>query len=275
MTTHAVSYDLAINEAVQQISEQYPVLENEVRALFKRAIRSYIDGIAHAVLDSFIDEQTLSDVHKKEYQDSFRVTVFDDAVRLDFNPSTPLIGAIEDGGEERSMNEALLSKNYKISKEGHRYKIVPLKSKDPLPGAVNFRMRDIKAGQFNEEQFFQSFVALIKNKEVTVPFEITQRGDVFDYRSVPMRVQVVQQEGDSVGEIKWKNQRVYLSKSRANIVNSVDRFTVFRTISSKPGTHQWRSHKGFPGLRLASYLSTRYHELITNYAKALVKGTLA
>jgi hypothetical protein len=267
MTTHIISYDVAINEAINHLKGTYPEVADKAKTLLRQQIRRKLESTAEAELDRVIDEQSLSDQHKKQYQSSFRVTVYEDSLRLDFNPVVPLINAIENGVEEKSTEEMLLAKNYKISLEGYRYKVIPLQSKDPIPGAVGFQLREIKAGAFNEEQFFQSLVALVGGKERDVPFEINQvRGDVFDYRSAPIRVRV---------GTKVKDQRIYLSKSRNRIVNTVDRYTVFRTISERPGSVKWKSHKGFPGLKLASYLSTMYHEFITSYAEALINKVVS
>jgi hypothetical protein len=214
------------------------------------------------LLFDLVDAQDLSQQHKADFYNSFTYTINTDGITLSFTPKTPLVGALELGAPPRSLEESVLNKNYKISEDNHRYKVIPLQSREAVRGADRFVPKQIITDPSAEEQMLREIVVLNGDKETILPFaELAGTDRDRFFRTSRFVTKVDGKRGSS---------RVYVATSRGHTADNISRFVTFRTITDNPDK-RWRPIPGFPGLRLADQLVTQYTELIKDETNRLIE----
>jgi len=211
---------VVLNEiGVQDSSTRTQVSEKLGKEIIKEAI-SYLDQLLTLI--------ELSPGHKSQYISSFSFDKQNEAITMSFRGKTELITAIEEGAPAYDMKRILLGHNAKISKDGHRYRVIPLESDQP---SYNISKADVLAGNFPEVTGIQidkksspnyRIHGIEKSKTVTIEQRITE-----------------------------------------NTVES--RFTRFRTISDNPnGSAGWQ-HPGFHGFhileKMAQYIESSFDSI--------------
>ena len=260
--THTISFRDAkaeIVHAIRETNDDVSVVEweDKVGVLLSKNLEEPVEQI----LFDLVDQQDLSQQHKKEMYDSFEYKVTTQGIDLVFNPKTPLMGALENGAPPRSLEDSVLSRNYKVSKEGHRYRVIPLRSKDAARNADKLTPKQIITNHDAEDQFFREISILNGETEKTLTFQeslVTDRE-----RHVRSSAFVTKVDG------RRKSSRIYVAAPRGQTVNNVSRFIIFRTITDNPAK-QWRPIPGFPGLKLADELVKQYTELIKDETQRLI-----
>jgi hypothetical protein len=201
------------------------------------------------LLRDLISEQDLSAQHKADYYNSFEVTVLAEFVQMAFKPKTNLIKLIEDGGDLKSASELLRGGKYKVSKkDGSHYKIIPIRTKDTGIKDPPLEVRQFSSTSHGEAgAFLKKMVAVIYENKVDIPMELMYGDEkTLYYRSA---------------QVGASRKRVYVTTERGKIVKSADRFVQFRTVSDRPGAHQWKQPE-IRGRHVAQEAATRYTEYI-------------
>jgi hypothetical protein len=257
-----VSFEKAEEVVERVVKEIEPLAALPARQKVTKALKGMIERELREVLFSLIDSTDLTKVHKKEYFDSFKVSITNKGINIEFKAKSWLIGALEDGSPSRNMEDDLLKSNYKISKDGYRYKVIPLQTKQPDTG--DFQLdTTFHVEQYGAEQFFKEVTLMIGEKSATIQLETRQgtNPDVRYVRSEPFMTRV----GG-----KRRTRRIYTTQNPKHNVDVVQRFTVFRTITDRPDAAKWRSHPGFPGLHLVQDLASEYTQLVDKHIEDIV-----
>lgn len=267
MQTHYISFKDAKEQVATAVKELKPdeSLVKWVDSVGNLLMKN-LEGPVDLAMFHLISGQSLSQVHKKEMYDSFKYEITPDGIELTFKPVTPLMDALENGAPERSLADSVLSRNYKVSKDNHRYKVIPLKSKETVKGALNFVPKSIVADVVAEEMFFREIQALIGNKEKTLQFEARGGTD----REAYWRSEAFVARVKKGSKTEFRSERVYVAMPRGKTVDNMSRFVTFRTITDNPAK-QWRPIPGFPGLKLAEQLVTLYTDLIKEETNRLIE----
>jgi hypothetical protein len=252
-----VSFEKAEEVVERVVKEIEPLAALPARQKVTKALKGMIQQELREILFYLVDSTDLTKIHKKEYFDSFKISVSNKGINIDFKPVSWLIGALEEGAPSRQMEDDLLKSNYKISKDGHKYKVIPLQTKQPDTG--DFQLDTVfQAEQYGAEQFFKEVTLMIGEKSATIPLT-TQQGSSADVRYVRSEPFLTRVKG------RRRSRRIYITQNPKHNVDVVQRFTVFRTISDRPDAAKWRSHPGFPGLHLVSDLAAEYTQLVEKH----------
>lgn len=196
----------------------------------------YADEIVEEALEETIEVLVYSEVRDSDEADDFVESI--QVLRLGgksrqirFEPKNERVRTIERGIKPFSIKDKMLSSSKaKISKDGHRYRTVPLSREAARPPstdkdrAVRDKINEVVRGSKFSLQFAGT------NPE-------TGRYEVRDKLKNLRRKRVFKDEAE------YKQKKKPLSRE----------YTIFRTMSSRPGTSEW-FHPGSSGKNIVEQL---------------------
>lgn len=216
------SETINLTPSVILILDTVKLQDSATRSQVSKKLATEVIKEAVDYLEQLLTLIELSPGHKSQYISSFSFDKQNEAVTVKFKGKNELISAIEEGAPGFDMKRILLDHNAKISKDGHRYRVIPIDSDQP---SYNISKADVLAGNF---------------PEVT--------GIKIDKKSSPnYRIHGLE-----------RSQTVTIEeRTTENTVES--RYTRFRTVSDSPNSSSGWHHPGFHGFRILEKL-TQYIE---------------
>lgn len=256
----AAIYKMIAEQETQRVPPS--AISDRVRKYMAKALQEPTEQILFDVISA----QNLTQIHKKQYYDSFNIKIQEAGIEIVFQPQEVFIGMLENGAPEADLKALLLRSNYKIMADGaHKYRVIPLQTKDAIPGAMNFAPKVFTVEPNAEENLFRDLTALVGDKEKKI--EMASHGGTSKVRywrteSILYRT-----------EKGFKRGRVYLSEARGHKTSVVSRFTTFRTISDNPDrpSGRWKNRPAIEPLKLAETLVEEYTTLVKNLDKYLAE----
>lgn len=208
----------------QRFLDLLPIMYETAAEITEQRIKDQISAI---VVDEFGDSQVAV-----EYINSFFVESVNPERRIvSFTPASDRIKSIETGIRPFSIKERMLSKKSKISKDGYRYRVIPI-SKDEgktssNPTAKERQVRDQIREIVEGSRFSLQFAATEKS---TGAYHVQDRAG-----------------GRLIRQRSYSSKEAYHNKQEATRT----RYVIFRTMSERPGTSQWQ-HPGTQGKSIVS-----------------------
>lgn len=191
-----------------------------------------------------------------EYMNAVNVNVSNDVLIVALDEDNWLANALESGVEPFSMKETHLRSKYKISKEGYKYKVIPMRvSKKKMGSFESFvqNRREMKGGDgfvassdkyYNQKaQAAFDFQSKIKKLLVKPKFGVAKTKQD-PATGVYVKSQQVISDPSFTG--LYRIQQFNESENAATGRNpSSTQYVLFRVMSEKPGTAKWEH----PGLQ--------------------------